>query len=364
MIMVISAGVAGLILAAGADPKDLLTGEKAFADATNIRPGVFRKITDRDLPKPYATKSSSNGLKVMPRPADSWPKAPEGFKVELYSTGLSYPRLIRAPNGDLFLADAANHSQNNSGAPILRGITKDGKPEKPRPYRRFERLGLPLPTGLEPQWVYIGNTASVIRLPYKNGDLERRTGRNHNPELPKSGPRLAILRFLWMAMGCSSQSAPVPMSMTPIRIRPRRAGPTFSSTPASQFVKIYASGIRNPVGIAVNPLTGELWCSVNERDELGDNLVPDYITHVQEGGFYGWPWYYTGSNQDPRHEGKHPELKGKVIVPDVLLQAHSASLEMTFTAAGSSRKSIGATFCSRAWPGTAVPPDTKSSAFR
>ena len=94
--------------------------------------------------------------------------------------------------------------------------------------------------------------------------------------------------------------------------------------------RVYASGIRNAVGIAVHPRSGELWASVNERDELGDNLVPDYITHVEEGGFYGWPWYYIGGNQDPRHRGKHPELKDKTIVPDVLLQPHSASLQMLF----------------------------------
>ena len=101
-------------------------------------------------------------------------------------------------------------------------------------------------------------------------------------------------------------------------------------TPEGKFVKIYGGGIRNPVGIAIQPETGQLWCSVNERDELGDNLVPDYITHVQEGGFYGWPWYYMGDHEDPRLKGKHPELKGKVIVPDVLLQPHFASLEMAF----------------------------------
>lgn len=101
-------------------------------------------------------------------------------------------------------------------------------------------------------------------------------------------------------------------------------------TPQGKFVKVYGAGIRNPVGIAIQPETGELWCSVNERDELGDNLVPDYITHVQEGGFYGWPWYYMGDHQDPRLKGKHPELKSKVMVPDVLLQPHNASLEMTF----------------------------------
>jgi len=101
-------------------------------------------------------------------------------------------------------------------------------------------------------------------------------------------------------------------------------------TPDGTFVKVYASGIRNPVGLAINPVTGEMWCSVNERDALGDNLVPDYITHVQEDGFYGWPWFYMGSNQDPRHDGKHPELKGHVLVPDVLMQPHNASLEIAF----------------------------------
>jgi glucose/arabinose dehydrogenase len=100
--------------------------------------------------------------------------------------------------------------------------------------------------------------------------------------------------------------------------------------PDGSEMRVYASGLRNAVGIAVNPLTGELWASTNERDELGDNLPPDYITHVQEGGFYGWPWYYIGGHQDPKHLGKHPELKDKVITPDVLVQPHFASLELTF----------------------------------
>ena len=101
-------------------------------------------------------------------------------------------------------------------------------------------------------------------------------------------------------------------------------------TPEGKFVGIYASGIRNPVGLEVNPTTGEVWTSINERDDLGDNLVPDYVTSVKKGGFYGWPYYYIGGNPDPRLGGAHPELKDKVIVPDVLIQAHSASLGMTF----------------------------------
>jgi glucose/arabinose dehydrogenase len=104
----------------------------------------------------------------------------------------------------------------------------------------------------------------------------------------------------------------------------------LAANPDGSGLHVYASGIRNPVGIAIDPRTGVLWTSVNERDELGDNLPPDYITHVQEGGFYGWPWYYTGGNEEPRLAGKHPELKDKVIVPDVLLEPHNASLELAF----------------------------------
>jgi glucose/arabinose dehydrogenase len=104
----------------------------------------------------------------------------------------------------------------------------------------------------------------------------------------------------------------------------------FEYTPEGKNERVYATGIRNPVGLAIHPTTHDLWTSINERDELGDHLVPDYITHVRDGGFYGWPWFYIGPHQDPRHKGKHPELRDQVIVPDVLLQSHSASLGMMF----------------------------------
>src|SRR5207249_1592858 len=104
----------------------------------------------------------------------------------------------------------------------------------------------------------------------------------------------------------------------------------LSYDPDGKNYRLYASGIRNPVSLAIHPRTGELWASVNERDMIGDDLVPDYVTRVKEGGFYGWPWFYIGPNYDPNHQGKHPELRDKVIVPDVLLQSHSASLGMVF----------------------------------
>ena len=129
---------------------------------------------------------------------------------------------------------------------------------------------------------------------------------------------------MFVSVGSHSNDAENGMS------REERRADILEFAPDGKGERIFASGIRNAVGIAVHPDTGEMWASVNERDDLGDDLVPDYVTRVREGGFYGWPWFYIGQNQDPRHRGEHPELKGKVLVPDVLIQSHSASLEMTF----------------------------------
>ena len=314
-----------------ANPSNILSGDSAFASYNNVKSGVWRHITPSDLPKPFATQSSSNGARVVDRPANAWPVAPSGFKVELYATDLTNPRLIRtAPNGDMFLAETGA-----GDVKIFRGITADGKPKEVSVFTTGLRqpFGIAFyPLGNNPRWIYIGNTNSVVRVPYKTGDLKA-TGQ---PEtlisgIPTGGHSTRDVAFSKdgkrMFVSVGSRSNVDDPDTTPAEFH--RAN-ILEYTPEGKFVKVYAAGIRNPVGLAVNPITGELWCSVNERDLLGDNLVPDYITHVQEGGFYGWPWYYMGSNQDPRHEGKHPELKGKVIVPDILLQPHNASLEMTF----------------------------------
>jgi glucose/arabinose dehydrogenase len=176
-----------------------------------------------------------------------------------------------------------------------------------------------------------------VRFPYQNGDLKARGAAQKLADIPGGG-RLRggghwtrDIVFSRTEPGCSSRSARTPTWMTATRIRRNTIAPTcLQFTPEGKFEKVYAYGIRNCVGEAINPITGALWCSTNERDALGDNLVPDYITHVEEGGFYGWPWYYMGGHQDPRHAGKHPELKSKVLTPDVLLQPHFASLEMLF----------------------------------
>ena len=189
------------------------------------------------------------------------------------------------------------------------------------------------PAGPNPKWIYIGNTDSVVRFPYRNGDRTASAPPEHLADLPANGKGhwTRDIRFaldgntMFVSVGSGSN-----VDDPDTHPEETNRATILAFNPDGSGMRVYASGIRNAVGLAINPHTGELWCSVNERDALGDNLVPDYITHVEPGGFYGWPWWYIGSHQDPRHQGKHPELKDKVIVPDVLLQPHNASLEMTF----------------------------------
>jgi glucose/arabinose dehydrogenase len=302
-----------------------------FTDFRYEKPGTVHKITVADLPAPYASKSANNGPEEVSRPANVWPVAPAGFKVELFAGGLDNPRWLRtAPNGDIFLAES-----NSGRIRVFRGMTSDGKPEQmeifasglKRPY------GIAFyPPGPDPRWVYIGNTNEIVRFPYRNGDLKASGASEHIADLPTGGHWTRALEFspdgkkLFVGVGSESnvddpETNPEEKDRATIRV----------CDPEKCELTVYASGIRNAGGgIAIDPATGELWCSVNERDALGDDLVPDYITHVQGGGFYGWPWWYIGTHQDPRQKGKHPELKDKAIVPDVLLQPHNASLELTF----------------------------------
>lgn len=303
-----------------------------FTDFRYESPGTTRKITVADLPQPYATASAENGPDVVSRPKDVWPSAPPGFKVDLYASGFNEPRLLRtAPNGDIFMAETGAGRIR-----MFRGMTSDGKPEESaifatglnRPY------GLAFyPPGSDPQWLYVGNTNEVVRFAYHNGDLKAAGAPEHIADLPSGGghwTRSVVFsndgKKMFVAVGSASND-----DDSDTHPAEKDRADILVCDPAACVLKVFAYGIRNPGGgLAVSPETGELWCSVNERDALGDNLVPDYVTHVQEGGFYGWPWWYIGPHQDPRQQGKHPELKDKVIVPDVLLQAHNASLEPAF----------------------------------
>jgi glucose/arabinose dehydrogenase len=300
-----------------------------FTDYAHESPGTTRKITPQDLPPPFATPSARNGPRTVARPDGVWPKAPPGFKVELYAS-VPVPRAIRtAPNGDAFVAlSYAGKMQ------VYRGITADGKPEKTSTFASGLRqpYGMAFyPPGADPQWLYIGNNDAVVRVPYRNGDLEARGKAEHIADLPSGGHWTRDLQFspdgktLYVAVG-SGSNVDDP-DTTPGE---KHRANILAMNPDGSGLRVFASGIRNPSGIAIQPGTGALWCSVNERDGLGDNLVPDYITHVQDGGFYGWPWWYVGAHQDPRHAGKRPDLRDKAIVPDVLLQPHSGSLGLAF----------------------------------
>jgi glucose/arabinose dehydrogenase len=215
---------------------------------------------------------------------------------------------------------------------VFRGISADGKPEKVQVFATG--LNTPFgiafyPLGPDPKWVYVANMDSVVRFPYHNGDMTSSGPPQHLFDLPSGGHhRSRDVQFsadgtkMFVSVGSHENVSDAPEEANRADI--------LEYNPDGSSMRVYASGIRNAVGIAINPKTSELWCSVNERDGLGNDLVPDYITHVQEGGFYGWPWWYLGGHQDPRFPGKHPELKDKVITPDVILQPHNASLQMTF----------------------------------
>jgi glucose/arabinose dehydrogenase len=312
------------------------SSQTPFSDFRTQSPGTVHHITIRDLPPPDTSDATDNGPTMIPRPARAWPKAPPGFKVELFATGLKNPRLMRvAPNGDVFLAES-----HAGTIVVFRGIGADGKPERTVEYATNLRdpFGIAFyPAGPKPQWLYVANTDSVVRYPYQVGDLKARDEAQRVASVPGGGllrggghwtRDLAFSRdgqTMFVSVGSHSN-----VDDTDGNPAEKDRADILAFTPDGKNKRVYAWGIRNAVGIAINPVTGQLWASVNERDRLGDNLVPDYITHIQEGGFYGWPWWYMGGAQDPRHQGKHPEMKDKVITPDVVLQPHNASLEMLF----------------------------------
>lgn len=326
-----------LCQSANGPARKVITGQAAFADYSEQKPGIFRKITLADLPEPFATASADNVAEIVERPSGAMPQVPAGFQVQLYASNLRRPRLIRtAPNGDLFVAESYAGQIK-----VLRGVKPDGTAQQTEVFATDLRqpFGIAFyPLGANPQWVYIANTDSVVRFPYQNGDLKARGNQQVMvAELPGGGRLrggghwtrdIAFSKDgkkMYVSVGSHSNNDDT--DNNPVELH--RAD-VLEYNPDGSGFRVYAYGIRNAVGIAVQPETGQLWGSVNERDELGDNLVPDYITHIQDGGFYGWPWFYMGGHWDPKHKGKHPELKSKVITPDVLLQPHFASLEMLF----------------------------------
>ncbi len=334
-----SGNVKGHSVAAAAKPDTVkattLTGAAALGDWTTDAPGVRRRITLRELPAAYSTPSVDRGPRIVPKPDGAWPKVPVGFVLTEYAADFDNPRQITtAPNGDIFVVES-----NPGRVKVLRDTKGTGKPESVGVFAGdlVKPFGIAFyPPGPNPRYVYIGNTDSVVRFPYKNGDLKASGMAETIVDNLPGGGQLRGGGHWTRDVKFSSDGKRMFVSVGSLTnvhekdVEEDRRADILVFTPEGKNERIFASGIRNAVGLAVHPVTGQLWASVNERDGLGDDLVPDYVTHVEEGGFYGWPWFYMGGHADERAVNPRPELKDKVLTPDVLLQSHMASLGMTF----------------------------------
>jgi len=321
------------------------------------KPGQTHRISVAALPPAFATQSSNNSPSVVPKPADASLAVPAGFRIQPFATGLQGPRKMQiAPNGDIFVTEISGGRVS-----ILHPASDGSRAASIDAYL----TGLKQPFGLafypspqNPQWLYVAETNRVTRYAFQVGDVKPRgPAQVVVAELPSgSGHSTRDIAFspdgtqLFVSVGSGSNVAETMPMKTPAEIKSweaqyglgaawgaetNRAAVLVIGVAKPSEPVLYATGIRNCVSLTVQPANGALWCTTNERDGLGDDLVPDYSTRVKRGDFYGWPWYYMGSNQDPRLKGDRPDLSGKVSVPDVLYQSHSASLSMTFyTASG------------------------------
>ncbi len=357
----LSLAICGLVLAAAGSLHAQGTGGESkpvvFGDWHADAPGVRHRVTPADLPAPYASRSAGNAAREVPQPADARLAVPAGFQVNVFAKGLSEPRTLRvAPNGDVFVAEM-NAGRVRVLRPGADGASAAGSD--------VFASGLSAPFGIafyppgpEPRWVYVAEVNRVVRFPYRAGEMK--PAGPAEVIVPQLAPAysghitrdIAISndgRRMFVSVGSATNVAEggalLTKSVRDAKVNreweertalgaawgaeERRAN-VLVFTPEGKEGRIFATGLRNCVGLAVNPVSGEPWCAVNERDGLGDNLVPDYVTRVRDGAFYGWPWLYIGGSEDPRHKGARPDLAGKVTVPDVLLQPHSAPLSLTF----------------------------------
>ncbi len=277
-------------------------------------------IRPSDLPEPYHSRSVVNPPKVVPQPKGALVNVPAGFSARVVAEGFSTPRgMALAPNGDLFLTESSGDRLT-----VLRDEDGDGLFEHRWVFS--SRLDRPFGIAFIDQWVYVGNTGSVVRFAYEPGQTKASQRPEKILDLPTGGHWTRNLLHqarenkLYISVGSRRNVA---------EEEPQRAA-ILRCNPDGSDVEIFASGLRNPVGLAWEPRSGTVWTCVNERDGLGDDLVPDYATHVEEGAFYGWPYSYIGANLMPGFTQPRPGLVERAVVPDVLFQAHSAALGMAF----------------------------------
>ncbi len=304
------------------------------------------------LPPPYETKSVKNFSKVIGWPENKTPVAPDGFKVTKFADGLQNPRWIYVtPNGDILVAEAntetkgikkvtdkisgkaesQNTGESANRITLLRDKDNDGTPE----LKQVLLFGLNQPFGMLVlgNSLYVANTDGIVQYPYQPGQTQIKSEGKKILDLPAGGHNNHWTRNIiananqtkiFISVGSGSNVAEHGMEN-----EVRRAN-ILEINPDGSGERVVAAGLRNPVGMGLAPGTNELWTVVNERDELGDNLVPDYLTKVKDGGFYGWPYAYYGPNEDPRLKGQQPELVKETLIPDMSMGAHTASLGLVF----------------------------------
>ena len=330
---------AGLLLMAAAcaaqsapNPATAPPPTAPFTDFRYEKPGVTHKILPSDMPKPMATKSATNGPKLIDRPKNAWPIAPAGFKVELFATGFNEPRkILTAPNGDIFMVESSGGDLK-----VFRGITADGKPVTTETFVTGlkQPYGIAFyPPGPDPQCIYVGDTNEVHRrFPYHNGDLQASGASQHIADLPAGGGHWTRAvdfsldgKKMFVAVGSASNDDDTDTHPA------RKIVPTFGgATRRIASCRCTRTAFAMPVA-GLGESADRRAVVLSERARRAGRQPRARLHHAcEEGGFYGWPWCYIGGNQDPRQKGKHPELKDKVIVPDVLLQPHNATLELTF----------------------------------
>jgi len=273
------------------------------------------------LPPPFKTESAGNGPDKTKPPEGFLPTVPEGFHVNVYATGFTRPRFLAvAPNGDIFVADTGAGE-----VVVLRDPQHTGQAQQREVFA--DKLTRPFGIAFHDDYVYVGNMNELVRFHYDKQTSKRTSEAERLMQLPGGGHSTRTVAFsadgkkLYVSVGSSSN--------IDIETDERR-GAVLVCDPDGKNTRVFASGLRNAVGLAIEPVTAAVWVTVNERDELGDDLPPDFFTSIKDGGFYGWPYSYIGSNVDPRVMPQKPDLVAKAIIPDVLLGPHVAPLQFAF----------------------------------
>lgn len=281
------------------------------------------------LPPPNATRAVANPASVIPWPKEKTPTAPAGFEVSLFADDLDNPRMIYVlPNGDVLVMESLPQ-QSTSRIVLLRDSAKSGTPAVRESFLR--RLNMAFGMALIGNRFYVGNTDGIVVFPYRSGDTQIKRRPEKILDLPGGGHYTRNLladpagKKIYVAVGSSGNIDEQRVDEKD----PRRAA-ILQINPDGSGMRVFASGLRNPVGIDWEPKTHTLWTVVNERDMLGDELVPDYLTEARDGAFYGWPYSYFGQNEDPRKKGQRPDLVAKAIKPDFALGSHVAALGLAF----------------------------------